>query len=526
VAAVHGADSALGRLAGGLLCVGIPGPHVEPELAERLRALAPGGVVLFARNVTTPEATRALTRQLAAVLGDTLPPSLCVDQEGGRVARVPREVPLPSMLALGAANDAALAERAGAALASTLRAVGANVDFAPVLDLALDGRSTVVGTRSLGDDAERVAELGAALVRGLQSGGVAATPKHFPGHGATPADSHVSLPVVETDHATLRFREWLPFASAFAAGARAVMSAHVLVPALDPDVPATLSPRILRDVLRGELGFTGVCFTDCLEMEGVAARFGTARAGVMALAAGADALLVSHDLARAEAVRDAIVAAVTAGELPLARVEEAAARVAALRRGHMTWSRSSTVDADAVDADADAVAREIACRAIVRLRGELVLVPERPVTIVSFEGAASDGIATAVAERPSLNLALRRRRVRSELLRVPLRPQAEMLETLLDVLRGQAARSLVVLTRRAHLHPAQREGVSALLAAVPEALVVSMLEPFDAACFPQARHLACCFSDEVTSIEALADVLAGRNVASGRLPVRLDYSFA
>jgi beta-glucosidase-like glycosyl hydrolase len=176
--------------------------------------------------------------------------------------------------------------------------------------------------------------------------------------------------------------------------------------------------------------------------------------------------------------------------------------------------------------EADDVAREIARRAIVRLRGELVIAPERPVTIVSFEGAASDGVATNATERPSLNLALRRRRMRSELLRVPLRPEPAMLETLLDVLRGQAERTLVVLTRRAHLHAAQREGVSALLAAVPEALVVSMLEPFDAACFPQARHLACCFSDEVTSIEALADVLAGREVPSGRLPVRLDYSFA
>jgi beta-N-acetylhexosaminidase len=326
---------------------------------------------------------------------------------------------------------------------------------------------------------------------------------------------------VSTGRETLRAREWLPFARAFAAGARAVMSAHVLVPALDPELPATLSPRILRDVLREELGFAGVCFTDCLEMEGVAARFGTARAGVMALAAGADALLVSHDLTRAEAVRDAIVAAVNAGELPLARVEEAAARVAVLRREHAT-ADSGTVDS----LDADDVAREIARRAIVHLRGELLLAPERPVTIVSFEGAASDGIATAAAERPSLNLALRRRRMRSELLRVPLEPEPEMLETLLDVVRGQAARTLVVLTRRAHLHAAQQDAVRALLAAVPEALVVAMLEPFDAACFPQARNVACCFSDEITSVEALADVLAGRSVASGRLPVRLDYSFA
>ena len=519
--AARSPSTSLGRLVGGLLCVGIPGPVADAALLDRLRTLGTGGIVLFSRNVTTPDATRTLVHGLRTALGDEVTPSICIDQEGGRVARVRSEVPLPSMLALGATDDVELAERAGAALARVLRDVGANVDFAPVLDLALDARSTVVGTRSLGDDAERVAQLGAALVRGLEGGGVVATPKHFPGHGATAADSHVSLPVVRTDRATLRAREWLPFVRAFAAGARAVMSAHVVVPALDPELPATLSPRILRDVLRGELGFTGVCFTDCLEMDGVAARYGTARAGVMALAAGADALLVSHDLGRAEAVRDAVVAAVTAGELPLARVEDAAARVAALRHGH---ARARATGSDTVDPES--VAREVARRAIVRLRGELTLPPESPITIVSFEGAASDGIAAGTSERPSLNLALRRRRLRSELLRVPLAPEPGMLEALLDVVRGQSGRTFVLLTRRAHLHSTQRAGIDALLEAAPEARVISMLEPFDASYFPQARNLACCFGDEVTSVEALADVLCGRAVATGKLPLHLDLTRA
>jgi len=505
----------LAKLAGGLLCVGVPGPAADRALLDRLRALAPGGIVLFTRNVTTPAATRVFVDSLCDALGGVAP-SICVDQEGGRVARIVTDVPLPSMLALGATDDAGLAERAGLALASAVRGVGANVNFAPVLDLALDARSTVIGTRSLGDDPVRVAELGAALVRGLLSGGVAATPKHFPGHGAAAGDSHVSLPVVAADRATLRRREWLPFAHAFAAGAPAVMTAHVLVPALDSELPATLSARVLRDVLRGELGFRGVCFTDCLEMDAVSARFGTARAAVLALAAGADALVVSHDLGRAEAVRDAVMAAVTSGELPLARVEEAAARVAAFRRANSARTPTLTLPADA-----GAVALEIAARAVACVRGDLVLDPERPVTIVSFEGALGDGIATASGARPSLNLALRRRRMRSESLRVPLAPGAELQDPLLDVVRAQGARPLVILTRRAHLHAAQREAAARLLAAVPDAVVVSMLEPFDVACFPQARNLACCFGDEVTNVEALADVLCGRAGTRARMPVNL-----
>lgn len=511
--------SELARLAGSLLCVGIPGPVLDAELAARLRALGPGGVVLFARNVTTPEATRALTAALRAALGGEAEPSLCIDQEGGRVARIPSDTPLPSMLALGATHDPALAERAGRALATTVRSVGANVDFAPVLDLALDARSTVVGTRSLGDDPERVAELGAALVRGLERGGVAGAPKHFPGHGATAADSHVFLPVVAADRTTLRRREFVPFARAFAAGAPAVMTAHVLVPALDDELPATLSAHILRGVLREELGFTGVCFTDCLEMDAVAARFGTARAGVMALAAGADALVVSHALDRAERTRDAVVAAVAAGELPLGRLEEAAGRLAAFRRSHAVRGASP-----AAGEEPDTVAREIARRAIVLVRGTLALAAERPSTVVSFEGSAGDGIAQSQAERPSLNLALRRRRLRSELLRVPLRPDADMIEMLLDVIGGQVSREVVVLMRRAHLYTEQRAAIAALLEAVPDGIVVSMLEPFDVGCFPQARNVACCFGDEVSNIEALADALSGRTAVEGRLPVWLAAS--
>ncbi len=514
--------SELARLVGGLLCVGIPGPAVGPELAERLCALGAGGVVLFARNVTGPEATRALTRALFEALGGDLPPAICIDQEGGRVARIPSDPPLPSMLALGAADDPGLAERAGFVLGTTVRSVGANVDFAPVLDLALDARSTVVGTRALGDDPERVAALGAALVRGLARAGVAAVPKHFPGHGATAEDSHTALPVVLAGLETLRAREWLPFARAFAAGAPAVMTAHVLVPGLDEVRPATLSARVLRDVLRDELGFTGVCFTDCLEMAAVAARFGTARAAVLALGAGADALLVSHDLGLAEAARDAVVAAVRSGDIPLARVEEAAGRVERFRRG---LSSGAAIAAEPAHEEAD-IAREIARRAITVVRGTVVLDPQRPVTIVSFEGAADDGIAQTAVRRPSLNLALRRLRMRSELLRVPLAPEPEMLETLLDVVRGQPARALVVLTRRAHLHAAQIEAVAALLRAAPACVVVSMLEPFDVACFPQAPNVACCFGDEVTSVEALADVLGGSVATCGRLPVRLDLSWA
>jgi beta-N-acetylhexosaminidase len=427
------------------------------------------------------------------------------------------------MLGLGAADDVELAERAGAALADDLLDIGANVNFAPVLDLALDARGTVIGTRSLGDDPARTARLGAALVRGMQARGVAATAKHFPGHGATPLDSHRELPVVSAAREVLLVRELVPFAAAIAAGVRAVMTAHVVVPALDPDAPATLSRAILTDVLRGELGFTGVCFTDCLQMDAIASGVGSVRGGVLALAAGADALLVSHDLGLARELRDALVAAVASGEVRVERLEEAVARVADLRAAYASAAGGAAdgdVDADAAAPD-DGLPLESARRAIALVRGHPRLDADRPVTVVSFEGDTSDGVARGQAERPSLSLALRRLGLRSESMRVRLDPDGETLAVLIEVLHAQRDRALVVVARRAHLHPLQRAAIDALLELAPAAIVVSALEPFDVPALAGASVLACTFGDEEANMEALAGVLARGARAGGTFPVAL-----
>jgi beta-N-acetylhexosaminidase len=455
--------------------------------------------------VSSLEATRDLVARARAACGGGSPALVCVDQEGGRVARLRFGTPLPAMSVLGAAADTGLAERAGAALAFEVRRIGANVDFAPVLDLALDAESTVIGTRSLGSDPQTVGRLGAAVVRGLQGGGVVAVPKHFPGHGATALDSHVEVPTVAADAPTLRARELVPFAAAFAAGARAVMTAHVRVPALDAERPATLSAAVLTGLLRGELGFEGVCFTDDLEMDAIARGVGTASGAALAVAAGADMPLICHSLERAFAARDALVGAVRNGALPLARLEEAADRVAALRAAFPA--------ADAPDPALEdrALGREIARRGLTRIRGAASLDPARPVTVVSFEGVAGDGIAAAARERPSLSLALRRRRARSELMRVALDPDAAMLEMLVDVVRAQGARNVVVLARRAHVHPAQARAIDALLEIAPHAVVVSMLEAFDVPLFARARTVLATHGDEEPNVEALADLLMERS---------------
>ncbi len=482
------------------MCVGLSGPVLEDSEREALERLAPGGLVFFSRNVSTLEATRDLVARARAACGGAFPALACVDQEGGRVARLHFGEPLPAMSALGATGDAALAERCGAALAFEIRRIGAGVDFAPVLDLALDSKSTVIGTRSLGSDPAEVARLGAALVRGFARGGAIAVPKHFPGHGATALDSHLEVPTVEADLRTLRAREFVPFAAAFAAGARAVMSAHVRLPAIDAARPATLSRAVLTDLLRGELGFDGACFTDDLQMDAIARGPGTAAGAVLALAAGADCLVVSHGLDVAFAARDAIVAAARAGELPLPRLEAAAERVGALRASQVAGPPDPASEPLGLGV-------EIARRALTRVRGDDRLDPALPVTVVSFEGVAGDGIAAAAALRPSLSLALRRRRAKSELMRVALEPDDAMLDVLLEVLRAQGERNVVVVARRAHLHAAQARAIAALLEIAPHAIVASVLEPYDVSRFARARTVFATYGDEEPNIEALASAL-------------------
>ena len=316
---------------GDVFLLGFEGTAPDASLREWFEALRPGGVILFARNIVTPEQAADLTATLQRWRGES-PLLVAVDQEGGRVARFgPPFTVLPGNGALGRAGDVALAERVGRLLGTELKAVGVTVNLAPVLDLRVGPENLVLGERCLGADPASVAALGAALIRGMQESGVAATAKHFPGHGGTAVDSHEALPVVPADRAWLTDTALAPFRLAVAAKVAAMMTAHVCYPALDPDLPATLSPRIVS-LLRRDLGFDGVVISDDLLMQAIAKNWPLEEAAVLALQAGADAVLLAGDaFAQARALA-AVEAAVTAGRIPAARLAEAAARLTALRR--------------------------------------------------------------------------------------------------------------------------------------------------------------------------------------------------
>jgi beta-N-acetylhexosaminidase len=314
----------------GALLPGFVGPTLPDWLDRRLRdGLA--GVCLFATNIESPAQLRALTDAIR----DANPLALiAIDEEGGDVTRLYSSSgsPYPGNALLGRIDDVDFTASVATSVGWELRRVGVNLNFAPDVDINSNFDNPVIGTRSFGASAELVARHSAAWVAGLQSTSVAASVKHFPGHGDTSTDSHLGLPVVDLSLDELRKRELVPFAAAIAAGTRTVMTSHILLPQLDAENPATLSVSILRDLLYGELGFTGVIVTDALDMKGASGETGIPIAAVRSLNAGADLLCIGTDNTDEELadIEAAIAAAVADGTLASQRILDAVDRNRAL----------------------------------------------------------------------------------------------------------------------------------------------------------------------------------------------------
>ena len=326
------------RQAARCVFIGVKGPTPLPQELEVIRR-GIGGVILFARNVVDPAQVAELSRALkAAAPGPLL---ICVDQEGGRVQRLrpPHWTPWPTMRRLGeideqggasGLNGAAIAEKLGRMIAEELSACGIDLDFAPVVDVDTNPRNPVIGDRSFSRDPRRVARLGVALALAMEKAGVASCVKHFPGHGDTSQDSHLTLPRLAHDPNRLWAVELVPFVAAARAGVASVMTAHVRFETLDR-LPATLSPAALR-LLRKDVEFKGCCISDDLEMRAISDIWGVPDAAELAIDAGCDAVLVCHTLQHQHDSIDAIARGARSGPLSRARLLEADARVQALQK--------------------------------------------------------------------------------------------------------------------------------------------------------------------------------------------------
>lgn len=302
-----------------------------PEWVERRLRNGLGAVCIFGQNIISHEQLRKLTEAIREANPLAV---IAIDEEGGDVTRLYYDSgsPYPGNAVLGRLNDLSYTEEVGRLVGWELRKVGCTLTFAPDVDINSNPDNPVIGVRSFGTDPERVAAHSAAWVRGLQATGIAASPKHFPGHGATALDSHLALPIVDLSKGELTARELVPFRAAIDAGAKTIMTSHILLPQIDPVNPTTLSPLILEGILRGELGFDGVIVSDALDMVGASGELGIPGAAAAAITAGCDLLCIGTENsdAQLDAIEAAVYAAVEAGTLSVERVAEAAARVVRL----------------------------------------------------------------------------------------------------------------------------------------------------------------------------------------------------
>ncbi|WP_330316802.1 glycoside hydrolase family 3 protein [Streptomyces platensis] len=475
-----------------------------------LRRLGEGlvSVGLFGRNVADPAQLAALTGRLRAEREELI---VAIDEEGGDVTRL--EVrggsSFPGNHALGAADDTELTRAVARELGRRLADCGINLNWAPSADVNSNPANPVIGVRSFGADPQLVARHTAAYVEGLQSAGVAACTKHFPGHGDTAVDSHHDLPRIAAGLPTLQARELVPFRAAVAAGTRAVMSAHILLPALDAEHPATLSPAALHGLLRapeaeGGLGFDGLIVTDGMEMQAISATYGIERGSVLALAAGADAICVGGGLADEDIVlrlRDALVRAVREGELPEQRLADAAARVRALAgRARRTGTGEGAAPAPGIGLTAARRALRITTAGPYRpLREPVYVAAFTPLANIAVGDETPWGVAAELARLlPGTETATCTAEAAA----------AAGTAALVDgLLTAAAGRRLVAVVRDVHRHPWMADALHTLLAARPDTAVVEMGVPQAP---PQgALHLATHGAARVCA-QAAAEALTGR----------------
>lgn len=515
---VYGADAVQVTEAEAAQNVAIYGVRTPAEVVQKFQL---GSIIYFAwsNNVANPTQIATLSNGLqkaALADGRGVPLTISVDQEQGLVTRIgPPATLFPGAMALGATRSDVDARKAGRVTGEELRAMGVTMDFAPVADVNVNPANPVIGVRSSGSDPELVSHVVAAQVQGLQSNkGVSATAKHFPGHGDTATDSHYGLPVITHTREQWQATDLPPFQAAIEAGIDAIMTAHLLVPALDDSGdPATLSRTIITDVLRGELGFTGLVVTDGLMMAGVREKYGDDEVAVRALLAGDDMLLQPPDLPKAW---QAVLDAVRSGRLPMKQLDEAVLRNLQLK------SKRGVVKDPYVEVAAlgrlvgtarnQRIAEAVADDSITMLRNDGVLpVRAKGLDVVvcgwSSGTATTDVVAAELARHKAIPVTVT----------TGTAPTAAQIDA--AVTAAGKADLVVVTTNNVTATSAQRKLVLALLETSTPVVVIAVRNPYDIAQFPQVDAYLASYSYVPVALQAAVRSIVGANIPSGKLPV-------
>ena len=521
------ADLSLEQKIGQMIIAGFPSPQIDEHFKKVVQQYHIGNIVLFTRNLKDKREIASLTREIqrSMMKSNGVPALISTDQEGGMVARLNGGTTLLSgHMAIGASHDPGNAFQIGEIAGLELRALGININLAPVVDVNNNPLNPVIGVRSFGEDPQFVAEYAVNYASGLQKARVCSTAKHFPGHGDTAVDSHFDLPSVKHAWERLEQVELLPFRAMIEAKIEAIMTAHILFPALEPEkIPATLSSRILTGLLREKMGFEGLIITDCMEMKAIATNFGTVQGAVEAIKAGADLVCISHTMGLQIAAVEKLLEAVRTGEISEQRIDESVSRILALKEKYGLFANPYPDDLaveQTVGCDAHVQASvKISLESITLVKDELNLLPVRsgnifvvapePVnlTIVEDERKLKTSFAPAIAAALGGSSAL-----------IPLNPSEEEIEQIID--QAGKSRLVVVGTYNAMVNEGQQRMVKRL-AERGNVMVVSLRNPYDLRCFPEVPTYLCAYEYTPLSVASVVRVLRGEVRATGCLPVTI-----
>ncbi len=528
-------DMTLEEQIGQLFMVGFQGTTPSPEILDMIARYHVGGIILFSRNAQDTQQVLELTRSLqeaARAARHRFPLLIAIDQENGAVQRLGRSATqFPGNMALGAIGSEQIAHDIAFATGRELRALGLNMNLAPVVDVNNNPANPVIGVRSFGEEPREVARLAAAAVRGYQEAGVIATLKHFPGHGDTSTDSHLSLPTLPFTLERLEQVELLPFRGGIEAGADCVMSAHIAFPAITgrTDIPATLSPAIIQGLLRDRLGFRGVVISDCLEMQAVADAVGIAQGSVLALRAGIDLVLISHLYHRQQSGLEAALQAVQSGELPGTTVRRAVERVLQLKSRRLSWENlpSGTVPSWVGGAKHRRLSERAYDLSATLVRNDDGLVPlrlqlhERILILASSKDMRSQAEDRQYSSAPLVE-SIRRYHENVESLTIPASMKEEDFAQLLTA-TGQFDLVLMV-TVNANRDPQQAALMRALLQSGQRVIGLAVGTPYDLLAFPALCTYLVTYEPTGPAQIAAAKVLFGEVEPKGYLPVSLPLT--
>ncbi len=509
---------------GQLFQVGFSGSTVNDEIKDLIENYHIGGVIYFSRNIKNPAQTAELSnnlQQLALDSGSGFPLFISADQEGGTVTRLKGATHFPGNMALGAAQSKNLTEKVAQATASELKNLGINVNLAPVLDVNNNPANPVIGVRSFGEDPELVAELGMSYIKGLQSEGITATAKHFPGHGDTDTDSHLDLPIIKHQRSRLDEVELYPFKKAIEAGVDSIMTAHVYFPAIEKEegIPATLSKSVLTDLLRDELKFEGLIITDCMEMNAIVNTFGTVEGAVRTIEAGSDTVLVSHSYQQQKKAIEAVIEAVKSGRISEKRIDQSVKRILTLKGKRINLKQVDQYDPDQIDFKAhQRTAQKLAEKALTLVKNEGVFPLSNPknkkITVIDFE---MDRVSLAENEGAKRNLFVNDLQGEFGDLEY-LRLEENNVISAAEQKKLDQSDLIIVCTYNA-LANTEQAALAEKLAENNKVVVLALRNPYDYRLIEKTQAFITTYDYSPAAQKAAADFFLGKIDAGGQLPI-------